>query len=72
MKKIYKLLVRQKWQIGFILGGYDAVLNDGKLKITWVKSPYKDRWFADPFILDVTSDEIILLVEEFPYSTMKV
>lgn len=71
MKKIYKLLVRQKWQIGFILGGYDAVLNDGKLKITWVKSPYKDRWFADPFILDVTSDEIILLVEEFPYSTMK-
>lgn len=71
MKKIYKQLVRQKWQIGFILGGYGAVLNDAKLNIIWVKSPYKDRWFADPFILDVTSNEIILLVEEFPYSTMK-
>lgn len=30
-----------------------------------MKHNYKDRWFADPFILKVTNDEIIVLVEEF-------
>ena len=27
--------------------------------------PYRDRWFADPFILDVTDNEIWVLVEEW-------
>ena len=33
------------------------------LRLKVMKHPYKDRWFADPFILDVTDQEIILLVE---------
>lgn len=32
-----------------------------------IKAP-KDKWYADPFILDVTDDNIIVLVEEFTYS----
>ena len=31
----------------------------------WMKHSYKDRWYADPFILDVTDNEIIVLVEEW-------
>lgn len=30
-----------------------------------------DRWFADPFIVDVTPTHIVLLVEEFLYSSGK-
>ena len=30
-----------------------------------LKNPYKTKWFADPFILDVTDEKIIFLVEEF-------
>lgn len=32
-----------------------------------IKAP-KDKWYADPFILDVTDDNIVVLVEEFTYS----
>lgn len=39
-------------------------------KLRIVKNPYKAKWFADPFILDVTDEAIILFVEEFD-STIK-
>jgi hypothetical protein len=71
LKKVASKLVRQKWELGFVLGGLEEIISKDKPNITWVKSPYKDRWFADPFILDITKEEIILLVEEFPFSTMK-
>lgn len=32
-----------------------------------IKAP-KGKWYADPFILDVTDDNIVVLVEEFTYS----
>lgn len=51
---------------------YDpASLLQGKINIHWMKHPYKDRFFADPFILDVTDNEIKILVEEFPYKEWK-
>jgi hypothetical protein len=34
-------------------------------RIHIVKNPYKDKWFADPFILDVDNEKVVLLVEEF-------
>ena len=71
LKDLYANLVRTKWQLGFVLGGIETVMSNDKLDVTWVKSRYKDRWFADPFILNITDKDIILLVEEFPYSTKK-
>ena len=55
-----------KYNIGFV----DSCLKDiieGSLpiKVNWLNHPYKDRWFADPFILDVTDNEIWVLVEEW-------
>jgi hypothetical protein len=35
------------------------------VSVHWVKNRYKDRWFADPFILRVTQSEIFVLAEEF-------
>lgn len=69
--QIYKKLVSLSWHLGFVCEGLDGVFKDGPLSVSWVKSPYKDRWFADPFILDVTEDYIYLLVEEFRYGSPK-
>lgn len=62
-----KELRHNMWNIGFIEEGLKDTLFNNKPKIHWVKKRFNDRWFADPFILDVTSDEIIILAEEYCY-----
>ena len=71
IKEIYKKLTRINWEIGFVADGLQGVFSDNPQYI-WVKNPYKNEcWFADPFILDVTDDYIILLVEEMRYALHK-
>lgn len=71
IKEIYKKLTKISWEIGFVADGLQGVFSDNPLYV-WVKNPYKDEcWFADPFILDVTDDYIILLVEEMRYAVHK-
>ena len=53
-----------KYNIGFVDGSLESIIAGEPMKVNWMKHSYKDRWFADPFILDVT-DEIIVLVEEW-------
>ena len=65
MKLIDKLSVIV-WNIGFIEENIEEIFTrKSKNKITWMKHKYKDRFFADPFILGMTDKEIILLVEEY-------
>lgn len=72
IRRFYDSITRDRWEIGFVEGGINAVMcGDGKLTINWMKHDYQDRWFADPFILEVTDSEIIVLVEEYQYSTKK-
>lgn len=60
-----KLLYAQNWNIGFCKQTSEALVSSKLLeKIMWLKHPYRDRWFADPFIYKVTDDEIIVFVEE--------
>ena len=71
LKSIIKSLVAERWKVGFIQGDMSSVMNDAKeLCIHIVQSP-SDRWYADPFILDVTEDEILLLVEDVSPTTQK-
>lgn len=71
IKEIYKKLTKISWEIGFVADGLQGVFSDNPQYI-WVKNPYKNEcWFADPFILDVTDDYIILLVEEMRYAVHK-
>lgn len=58
------------WTLGFVRGGMLSLMEYDTYQVDWVEVP-KDRWFADPFILDVTDDEIHLLVEDYPYTTQK-
>lgn len=59
------------WNIGFIEEGLEDTLTNKSPKIHWVKKRFKDRWFADPFILDVTENDIIILAEEYSYDIRK-
>ena len=54
-----------KYNIGFVKENVDDVINGKPITVNWLKHSYKDRWFADPFILDVTDDEFVVLVEEW-------
>ena len=53
-----------KYNIGFVDGDLQSVIDGKPLKVNWLEHSYTDRWFADPFILDVTDREIMVLVED--------
>lgn len=54
------------WNIGFVDDSLDVIINgSSELSIHWMQHEYEDRWFADPFILDVSNDRIKVLVEEY-------
>jgi hypothetical protein len=56
------------WNIGFCDLTPEQLIADKCLpKIQWMKHPYKDRFFADPFILNITETEIIVFVEEYVF-----
>lgn len=59
-----------QWEIGIVEGGVDEIMQ-GDYHVKWLQHTYKDRWFADPFILDANSEKILLLVEEYLYSQKK-
>ncbi len=63
--KLYWRLTVNEWQIGFPQTTLEQITTGGNYKIALLKGVPDDRWFADPFILDVTPTHIILLVEEF-------
>lgn len=54
-----------KYNIGFIDGNLKSVIEGDCIHVNWLNHNYHDRWFADPFILDVTESEVIVLVEEW-------
>lgn len=62
-------VLEECWNVGFSESTLESVLGTGDLgTITWLKHEYHDRWFADPFILEVSEETILLAVEEFLYS----
>lgn len=65
-----KLLDKMKvvaWNIGFIEKSIDEVLSDEDNPIIWMQHKYNDRFFADPFILAVNENTIIILAEEYRF-----
>lgn len=58
-------LTLQTWILGVTETPLEDIISGAKIDWKWVKNPWKDRWFADPFILEVTPTEYIILAEEF-------
>ena len=65
LKKTYRKLTSRKYNIGFVENTLEGILQGEPYRIKWMKHGYADRWFADPFILDVCGNEAQVLVEEF-------
>lgn len=61
--------ISHRWILAFIDNDMDSILKGDELKIRYVKYFFKNRWFADPFILDVDEEEIKVLVEEYVDAT---
>lgn len=72
MNIVKKIQYGQYWNIGFCEQSPEELLLNKQLKpIQWLKHPYRDRWFADPFILKVTESELVVFVEECPLENPK-
>ena len=64
--KFFELVRRYKWDLGIAFEAEGHRYDASEWNFHIIKAP-KDRWFADPLILDVTDTVIIVLVEEFSY-----
>lgn len=60
-----KYVYNNHWTLGFSEDNLEEIVNGIQPTFHWMKNPYNNRWFADPFILDVTDEYIWVLVEEY-------
>ena len=68
LKEMFKILT---YNVGIIKKDIASVLKDDKNDIVWMKHNYKDRFFADPFLIKQDDDFYYLLAEEYPFKTEK-
>lgn len=62
----------ENWNIGFCdIDAKTFLQNKSVGRIEWLKHPYKDRFFADPFVYKVSADVIIVWAEELLFSVHK-
>ena len=66
LERIYNHVVREKqWNIGFPDKSLEELVHGASFSVRMLRHSYTDRWFADPFVLEVTDDEILLLAEDY-------
>ena len=65
LRVLFNYCDKKKWNIGFFEYSDEFFYSNKKVNIKVLKHNYKDKWFADPFILNVSKEKIQLLVEEF-------
>lgn len=68
-QKIRLIFTEQRWTLGFIEDPIEDIVSGKDIVVHYIKGQPKDRWYADPFILSVDNNTIVLLVEEFLYNT---
>ena len=66
--EVRRLIYEQHWTLGFIEQPVSDIIVGNPYEIHYVKGMPRDRWFADPFILDYDDNQIQVLVEEFCYN----
>ena len=60
---------KKRYELAFIEAVHGSKISDCKWVVHKVINPYrKEKWFADPFILDYNDNEIIVLVEEMDFT----
>ena len=60
------------WNVGVVETGIENIFKrPGSMKIRWVKHKYRDRFFADPFLLGQDRHYYYILVEEYIFCEEK-
>lgn len=67
---LFDIIRRYKWDLGIACESEGHYFDNKNWKFHIIKAP-RDRWYADPFILDVTDDYIYVLVEELEHKVNK-
>ncbi len=58
------------WNVGIIERAAEQLLQEnGNIEIRWMRHPYRDRFFADPFLFSVDAQNYYILAEEYPFYT---
>lgn len=71
-KALLSRLSRIRYDLAFIQEDIDEVINNKPIHFIRIRNPYyRECWFADPFILDVTESYVFILAEAVWYSTGK-
>jgi len=65
LQSLSTYLKATKYNIGFVVTSLSDIIDGSPIRVSWLQHSYTDRWFADPFILDVTPDSYLVLVEEW-------
>lgn len=69
---ISKYIYNQNWNIGFASVSAEEFIHSQTVgKVQWMKHQYKDRFFADPFVLKITEDSLVLFAEELEFFAPK-
>lgn len=55
------------WNVGFIETDISNVMIGNNYRISWMKHPYHDRFFADPFLLSSDGQYYWILTEEYMF-----
>ena len=61
------IFFRKCYEIGFCRYNPDIITGGNKYENRFVKNTPKDKWYADPFLFEITDSCFILFVEEFRY-----
>lgn len=67
---LFDIIRRYKWDLGIALESEGHHFDSPVWNLHIIKAP-RDRWYADPFILDVSDDYIFVLVEELEHRVNK-
>ena len=65
LKQLAERVYRLEWNIALVENSLEGLFQGEQLNLRILKHSYTDRWFADPFILDVKDNKLFLLVEEW-------
>jgi hypothetical protein len=65
-------LTRQRWTIGLVPVGIEDILQRGSLpEPAWLVGQPSDRFYADPFVLDVRGGHARVMVEDYRYASRR-
>ena len=66
-QRVFNRLTEGCWNLGFIEEPLEGIIAGESIVIHYLHHRFKDRWFADPWLLDVDDKVIKVLVEEYKY-----